>query len=193
MKTIVKGRHGEPLSDGLREYIERKITRLDRITHPQTQATVEIRSHASHDADQANVADVSLLINGEVLHSMSAASTPQAAFDMVLDKLERQIVRHNRRPRMRDKTPPGRVPTSGPSDAAATEPAAPTIVKVKRFDMEPMFEEDALARMDELGHAFFIFVNAETDRICVLYRRADGNYGLIEPEIRRDAGGRRSA
>jgi putative sigma-54 modulation protein len=56
-------------------------------------------------------------------------------------------------------------------------------VKVKRFAIEPMFEEDAVTRMEELGHAFFIFVNAENERLGVLYRRHDGRYGLIEPVI----------
>ena len=57
------------------------------------------------------------------------------------------------------------------------------IVKVKRFAIEPMFEEDALARMEELGHAFFVFVNAENERVAILYRRREGGYGLIEPVL----------
>ncbi len=57
------------------------------------------------------------------------------------------------------------------------------IVKVKRFNVEPMFEEDAIAQMEELGHSFFVFVNAETERIAILYRRREGDYGLIEPVL----------
>ena len=57
------------------------------------------------------------------------------------------------------------------------------VVKVKRFAIEPMFEEDAISRMEELGHTFFIFVNAENERVAVLYRRRDGRLGLIEPVI----------
>jgi putative sigma-54 modulation protein len=57
------------------------------------------------------------------------------------------------------------------------------IVKVKRFNIEPMFEEDAVARMEELGHAFFVFVNAENERVAILYRRSEGGYGLIEPVL----------
>jgi putative sigma-54 modulation protein len=56
-------------------------------------------------------------------------------------------------------------------------------VKTKRFAIEPMFEEDALARMEELGHQFFVYVDAETERVHILYRRKDGNYGLIEPIV----------
>ena len=57
------------------------------------------------------------------------------------------------------------------------------VVKVKRFHIEPMFEEDAVERMEELGHAFFVFVNAEDERVAILYRRRDGDYGLIEPML----------
>ena len=57
------------------------------------------------------------------------------------------------------------------------------IVKTKRFAIEPMFEEDALARMEELGHLFFVFVNAESEKLCVLYKRRGGDFGLIEPVI----------
>ncbi len=57
------------------------------------------------------------------------------------------------------------------------------MVKTKRFAMQPMFEEDAIAQMEELGHAFFVFLNAENEDVAVLYRRRDGSYGLIEPVI----------
>ena len=68
---------------------------------------------------------------------------------------------------------------AGPAD----EDEESRVVKIKRFAIEPMFEEDAIARMEELGHTFFIFVNAENERVAVLYRRKDGRYGLIEPAI----------
>ena len=181
MKTLVHGRNVE-ISDDLRGYVERKLGRLDRLAHDGAEAGVEIISHASHSNDQANLVEITLRLNGDVVRSSSSGSTIQAALDIVLDKLERQMVRHNERPRARDKDPErateerarGRVPDDGP----------PPIVKVKRFDMEPMFEEDALARMEELQHAFFVFLNAESNAMCVLYRRRDGKYGLIEPVVR---------
>ena len=184
MKTIVKVRNLDAVDDRLRAYIERKIGRLDRIAHPQAEAIVEIRAHESRSADAANVADVTLLLNGQVLHSVASAATPRAAFDMVLDKLERQVVRHNEKPRVREKSP-AEVQVIDQVARGAIEPdrAAPAVVKVKRFDMEPMFEEDALARMEELGHSFFVFLNAESGGVCVLYRRTDGNFGLIEPVV----------
>ena len=71
---------------------------------------------------------------------------------------------------------------AGPDVADESAPQS-QVVKIKRFAIEPMFEEDAIARMEELGHAFFIFVNAENERVAVLYRRRDGRYGLIEPTV----------
>ena len=71
--------------------------------------------------------------------------------------------------------------------SVATDEAesGPEIVKIKRFDMLPMFEEDAITQMEELGHAFFVFLDAETDAVAVVYRRKDGNYGLIAPVLQR--------
>lgn len=204
MNTIVRGHGGDPLPDELREYIERRMGRVDRIAPADAQAVVEIRGHASHSADEANIAQISLTLHGEVLRSVSTGATARAAFDTVLDKLERQVVRHNEKPRARDKLsahgsaehlyPPAarqarEAPGGRRDDREDDDGRGPRIVKVKRFDIEPMFEEDAVAGMEALGHAFFVFLNAETDRICVLYRRSDGSYGLIEPVV--DRGGRR--
>ena len=184
MKTIVKGRNLE-VDDQLRAYVERKMSRLDRVAHRGAEATVELRSHASHSSDDASVVDVTILLNGDVLHSISTAATPQAALDTVLDKLERQIVRHNEKLRVREKSAEEMnvLQAAAQGELDTDDGAAPRVVRVKRFDMEPMFEEDAVARMEELGHAFFIFLNAETDGVCLLYRRRDGNYGLIEPAV----------
>ena len=69
--------------------------------------------------------------------------------------------------------------------------ARPQVVKVKRFDMQPMFEEDAITQMEELGHAFFVFLDAETEQVAILYRRTDGNYGVIQPVTDRSNGASR--
>lgn len=74
--------------------------------------------------------------------------------------------------------PPGRPAPSTPEADDSSR-----VVKVKRFHIEPMFEEDAVARMEDLGHAFFVFVNAENERVAILYRRRAGGYGLIEPVV----------
>lgn len=184
MKTNLTARNLE-LSDVLREQIEHKLERLDRITHDLAEADVELIAKASHAADSAQVAEVTLRNNGDVLRSTAAGATPMAALDIVVDRLERQVVRHKERPRSVRGRHSDELESVLEREALGTiEPdqqPAPSVVKLKRFDMQPMFEEDAIAQMEELGHAFFVFLNAESDGVAVLYRRRDGSYGLIEP------------
>ena len=196
MKTTLAARHVE-LTPKMRADIERKLQRLDRIAHPDAEARVELIGHASHSADEAHVAEVTLVSNGTVVRSTSPGASPLAAVDAVLDKLERQMVRHKERPRrVRERAAEqvsavaARGAAGGSASQARADQQTPSIVKTKRFDLTPMFEEDAIARMDELGHSFFVFLNAETERPAVVYRRRDGNYGLIDPVVDR-GGGRR--
>ncbi|MGH2445708.1 MAG: ribosome hibernation-promoting factor, HPF/YfiA family [Candidatus Limnocylindria bacterium] len=199
MKANLTARNLE-LTDRLRSQIERKLQRLDRITHDTAEADVELIARASHAADSAQVAEVTLRNNGDVLRSTGSGSTPIAALDIVLDKLERQVVRMKEKPGSVRKRNSDEVEsvldrealgTIDPDSAAEPIDGESSVVKVKRFDMLPMFEEDAIAQMEELGHAFFVFHNAESDEIAVVYRRRDGKYGLIEPVIDQDGGRRR--
>jgi len=188
VKTNLTARNLE-LSDRLRSQVERKLQRLDRITHDMAEADVELIANASHAADTAQVAEVTLRNNGDVLRSTAAGATPIAALDVVLDKLERQVVRSKQKPGSVRKRHSDEVESVLHREALGTieppsrEDGAPAIVKLKRFDMQPMFPEDAITQMEELGHAFFVFLNAESEDVAVLYRRRDDSYGLIEPVI----------
>jgi putative sigma-54 modulation protein len=191
VKTNLTARNLE-LTDRLRNEIERKLRRLDRIAHRDAEASVELIANASHASESAHVAEVTLISNGHVLRSTAAAATPIAAIDTVLDKLERQAVRAKERPRSVRERHSDEVAsvlraeatkTVAPDSPAAEADGRPSVVKIKRFDMLPMFEEDAITQMEELGHAFFVYLDAETDAVAVLYRRSDGSYGVIEPVI----------
>jgi putative sigma-54 modulation protein len=196
VKTTLTARNLE-ITARLRAEIERKLRRLDRVAdHRGAEANVALIAHASHASEQANVAEVTLHANGSVLRSTSSGPTPMAAFDTVLDKLERQAVRTKQRRRSVRERAADEVNQVLAREAVATtlegpaEPGGPSVVKIKRFDMVPMFEEDAISRMEELGHAFFVFFNAESEQIAVLYRRRDGDYGVIEPVIEARGRGR---
>ena len=178
MKTTVKARNLD-LDPRTRARIADKLRRLDRLAHPDAEAAVELIANASHAADASHVAAVALIDDRGVVRSAAAASTPLAAIDAVLDKIERQIVKA----RERSRPPRGHPAAVLPQKPEPAIAGPRNVVKVKRVDMVPMFEEDAMSRMDELGHAFFVFLNAETDRICVVYRRTAGGYGLIEPLV----------
>jgi putative sigma-54 modulation protein len=192
MRTTVNSRNLE-LTDALRAQIDRKMQRLERITHPDADATVELIVHASRAAETSHVAEVSLVNNGTVIRSVGAGPSMTAALDNLVDRLERQVVRSRERPRsVRDRAEEELQDRSGPEetlpadrDAETDGSRVPQVVEIKRYDMTPMFEEDAIVRMDELGHAFFVFLNAETDRIGVVYRRGDGAYGMIVPVVER--------
>jgi putative sigma-54 modulation protein len=192
MRTTVNSRNLE-LTDALRAQIDRKLHRLERITHPDADATVELIVHASRAAETSHVAEVSLMNNGAVIRSVGTGPSMTAALDNLVDRLERQVVRARERPRsvrdraegeLQDRSGPEETPSAA-GEAETEESGVPRVVEIKRYDMTPMFEEDAIVRMDELGHAFFVFLNAETDRIGVVYRRGDGSYGMIDPVVER--------
>jgi putative sigma-54 modulation protein len=185
VRTIVKGKNYE-VPERVRAYAERKLGRLGRLLDDRSDATIELSVEAHRSVQDSHIVDVTLVIDGQTLRSSSAAPTHKAGIDAVLDKIERRAVDHRETSRVRKSSETvrggGRV-DAAPQRGRAADDARPQIVKVKRFHIEPMFEEDAVARMEELGHSFFVFVNAEDERVAILYRRADGDYGLIEPMI----------
>ena len=126
---------------------------------------------------------MTLVIDGQILRGHAAALTHEAGVDTVIDKIERRAVDFRTKPRLRARPDEEKAILRRIADGTAERNRDRRIVKVKRFAIEPMFEEDAIAQMDELGHAFFVFVNAEDERVNVLYRRTGGDYGLIEPVV----------
>jgi putative sigma-54 modulation protein len=182
VRTIVKGKNFE-VPDRVRQYAERKMRRLERVVAEPTDAIVELSVEHHRSAADSHLVDVSLLIHGRTVLGRAAALTHEAGIDDVVDKLERRATDHKARRVARHRT--GGVPAGRDvaEEAPFPEPSG-QITKVKSFDIEPMFEEDAIARMEELGHAFFVFVNAEGERVNVLYRRGAGDYGLIDPIVR---------
>jgi putative sigma-54 modulation protein len=185
VRTIVKGKNYE-VPERVRAYAERKLGRLERLLDDRSDATVELSVEQHRSVRDSHIVDVTLVIDGQTLRSSSAAPTHQAGIDAVLDKIERRAVDHRETSRVRKSSETVR--GGGRAELEAQVRREPEerrgqIVKVKRFQIEPMFEEDAVARMEELGHAFFVFVDAENERVAILYRRADGDYGLIEPVL----------
>ena len=198
MLTTIRGKN-LTVSDKDRAYIERKLQRLDRMLDDRSEAEVELRLEGNRKVDDSHIVDVAVDVAGQHLRGVGTASSFRVAADDVIDKIERRVVEARQRPRDRRRAEHARYAEQPLPLEVTAEPQAPEvpdvadvpgvaddesrIVKIKRFAIEPMFEEDAIARMEELGHAFFIFVNAENEHVAVLYRRKDGRYGLIEPEV----------
>jgi putative sigma-54 modulation protein len=183
VRTIVKGRNFDVPEDD-RRYAERKLQRLGRFLDDRSDALVELSVERHRSIEDNHIVEVTLVIDGRPLRGVAQGTSHRAAVDSVVDRLERRALEHTRKPRRRlqpvQETPLLRSIADGTSDAEA---AKPVVVKIKRFAIEPMFEEDAVSRMEELGHNFFVFVNAEDEHIAILYRRRDGDYGLIEPTV----------
>ena len=182
MRTIVTGKNLE-VPERVRRYAEKRFHRLERYLDDRTDARLELSHEAHRSGADSHIAEVTLIIDGTPLRGSAAAATHEAAVDTVVDKLERRAVDYRTKPRLRARPEEEKAILRRIADGTAERERDPRIVNVKRFAIEPMFEEDAIARMDELGHAFFVFVNAESEHVSVLYRRADGDYGVIEPIV----------
>jgi putative sigma-54 modulation protein len=195
LRIIVKGKNYE-VPDAVREYAQRKLRRLERLLDDRSDAMVELSVEQHRSVQDSHLVDVTLLIDGQALRSSAAAATHQAGIDAVIDKVERRAVTFREMSRVRKSSETVRGSGAALDDGEdadgerrdagtgrGADDRASRIVNVKRFAIEPMFEEDAVARMEELGHAFFVFVNAENERVSILYRRREGDYGLIEPVV----------
>ncbi|MDO8532311.1 MAG: ribosome-associated translation inhibitor RaiA [Dehalococcoidia bacterium] len=177
----VHGKNME-LTPRIQDYIEKKVRRLDR--HLPSISTIEVEVTQEDTKSQVNryIVQVTLNINGRILRGQERASTAFVAVDTVVDTVERRLERFKGKHYLSEQRPPPGL--SKPAPAAATERAAPLFARVKRFVMKPMPPEEAVEQMDLLGHDFFMFHNSESNQFNVVYRRADGTYGLIEPEVK---------
>jgi len=179
MKMIVKGRHME-ITPAIRDYAEDKIGRIAKILdHMIMSAEVELQVEKNPSNPKAHVAEVTVYTKGPVIRAREAAPDMYAAIDLVSEKLERQVRKFKTKivDRHTKVTPVGEVAAS-----FGEEPERePEIVKTKTVEVKPMSPDEAILQLELLGHDFFVFSSAETDQINVLYRRTDGDYGLIEP------------
>jgi putative sigma-54 modulation protein len=182
VRTIVKGKNID-VPDNIRSYAERKVSRLDRILDDRSDALVELSIEQHRSQADSHIVEVTLVIDGKPLRTHAAAPTHRAGIDEVVDKLERRAVDHREKPRVRARPVEEKAILRKIADGTAEPAREQRVVKTKRFAIEPMFEEDAIERMEELGHRFFVYVDAESERVAILYRRDDGDLGLIEPVV----------
>lgn len=184
MDLVIKSRNGK-VSERQRAYIEEKLGKLERYLDQIHKVTVEVSEEQRRNEGLVHRAQVTLQGGGGVLlRADQRAPELYAAIDMVSDTLQRQITRfkdkHWRRKPRRAVEQPVIVETLGASaDTVDEEEGVPQIVRTKEFAVKPMHSEEALEQMELLGHDFFVFRNAENNLVNVLYRRKDGNYGLI--------------
>jgi putative sigma-54 modulation protein len=182
----VYGRNME-VTDRIQTYVDKKVSKLDRYLNEIEDARVDLAYiKSARSADDRQVAQITVRGKGFILRAEERADDIFAALDIALEKLQRQMQRYKgKRARNRGD---GRTAAevSGELAAQAEEPeeTAPTIARRKRFMVTPMDEMEALEQMTLLGHEnFFVFYNVNSNAFNILYRRRDGQYGLIEPEV----------
>ena len=148
---------------------------------------VEVTRSGARNAEQRLVVQVTIASEGTLLRGEQSGSDLHAAIDAVADVLDRQIGRFKGKLQRRDRTSIGRAITAaeeGAAPAAEPEVESGKLVRTKMFHVESMTPEDATDQMELLGHDFFVFLNTTTDRLGVVYRRRDGDYGLLDPQLR---------
>lgn len=182
MDLTIKGKNVE-VTDRLREYVERKIGKLDRYLPTISEAWVELSTEGAKAAQDRQVCQVTVRSNGTILRAEERSDDIFTSIDTVLDKMYRQIARYKgkRKNRWRGAaSAPEPLPLEL-AEEAEEEPSA--IVRVKRFPITPMHADEAVEQMELLGHDFFVFYNADEGEINVLYRRKDGDYGVLQPVL----------
>lgn len=181
MEIIVKGRHIN-ITDALRAYAEDKIGRVTKYFDQIQKIEIEFTDEKNPSIVNSKTVEVTVFPKGPILRAKESSGDMYASIDMVVDKLERQVKRYKNKTYKSSKSAPslGEIAKAKIEEGEAEE-RGPRIVKVKQVAVKPMVPEEATMQMELLGHDFFVFTNAETEEINVVYRRKDHNYGLIEP------------
>ena len=179
MKLQVKGKNLE-VSDAIRSYAQEKLGKLERQLHDPTRVELELTVERNPSISANQIAEATIWTKGPILRAKESSPDMKASIDQLVDKLERQVTRYRekrqRRGSRRDGVTAGEPPPGIPVESEGM------IVKTKQFPVKPMAPEEAVLQLELLGHDFFVFRNAETLEVNVVYRRRDGAYGLIEPQ-----------
>ena len=179
MRLQVKGKNVE-VSDSLRDYARQKLSKLDKRLDEAARLELELQVEKNPSISENQVAEATVWTKGPVLRARESSSDMKASIDQLVEKLERQAQRYREKRRRGPGRNHGQAPVGRP---VVPEEDLPVIVKTKQFAVKPMSPEEAVLQLELVGHDFFVFLNAETNDVNVVYRRRDGNYGLIEPQV----------
>ncbi len=168
---------GVTVPGDLKETAERRIEKLGKLLRKID--TVDITCSRER---QWRVVEIMINANGVIVRGEDRAIDLRSAIDSLLDKLERRVKKSRSRMVERYRSLP-ETRQAWEAEEEERDEFEPRLVRSKRFTVKPMSPEEAAAQMELVGHDFFVFRNAETDQVNVIYRRKDGDYGLIEPEF----------
>ena len=160
--------------------VEKKISKLDKYFDPNVEAKATLSVQKNRQ-----IIEVTIPFNGVILRGEEGTEDLYKSIDLVEEKLERQIRKQKTKLSRRNSTGSLRYPDFNSIDTNEEENEEDSkVVKTKSFDVKPMSSEEAILQMELLGHNFFVYQDWKTSKVNVVYKRKDGNYGLIEPEYR---------
>lgn len=174
MRFTISGKNIE-ITPGLRRAVEDKIGKLEKYFKPDTEVQVTL----SVEKDRQKI-EVTIPVKGNIIRSEQVSSDMYVSIDLVEEIIERQLKKYKNK--LVDQKQSGNYFKQEFIEKEFLEEEEIKIIRSKKFDIKPMYPEDACIQMELLGHGFFIFCNAETGQVNVVYKRKGNTYGLIEPE-----------
>ncbi|MBR1702754.1 MAG: ribosome-associated translation inhibitor RaiA [Lachnospiraceae bacterium] len=174
MKFTIVGRNID-VTPGLRSAVEDKIGKLDKYFNPDTEVHVTL----SVEKERQKI-EVTIPVKGNIIRSEQVSNDMYVSIDLVEEIIERQLKRYKNK--LVDRHQAGGDFSQMYVENDYMDDEEIKIVRTKKFDIKPMYPEDACIQMELLGHSFYVFCNAETDQVNVVYKRKGDTYGLIEPE-----------
>ncbi len=190
MDIVVRGKN-RTVPSRLQELTRDKVGKIARFTHDAGRVEVDFSEVHTARIDARQLCEITVHLKRHFVKAHAAAAEPEAALDLAIDKAEHQVARikEKRVARSHPRHGSGRSGNGAPANGELASldgeddeegDTGPRIVKTKRFAAKPMDPEEAALQMDLLGHAFFLFTNTETGHAALLYRRNDGDLGMIE-------------
>ena len=178
MKYVITGRNME-VSEGLRQYVEKKFSKLDYYFTDDTEIHVTLSKQRGDEK-----VEVTIPMRGTTVHAEETSQDMYLTIDLLQDIIERQLRRNRKKliDRRQSAESVSNLFLENQKDEEFEEEKEIKIVRTKKFAMKPMDPEEACFQMEMSGHTFYVFLNSDTDEVNVVYKRKDGNYGLIEPE-----------
>lgn len=175
MKFVIVGKNID-VTEGLRTAVEDKIGKLEKYFTQETEAHVAL----SVEKERQKI-EVTIPVKGNIIRSEQVSNDMYVSIDLVEEIIERQLKKY--KTKLVDQKQASNYFKKDYMDRDFLEEEEIRIIRSKKFDIKPMYPEDACIQMELLGHSFYVFCNAETDQVNVVYKRKGNTYGLIEPEI----------
>lgn len=176
MRITITGRNIE-LTPGIKEAVEDKLSKLEKYFKPDTDVNVTL----SVEKDRQKI-EVTIPTKGHTIRAEEVSNDMYVSIDLVEETLERQLIKYRTKIISKKMNAAASFKAEYLEEQVEEDEEEIKIVRSKRYDMKPMYPEDACIQMELLGHDFFVFVNAETDEVNVVYKRKGNTYGIIEPE-----------